>query len=110
MNVQLVYAPSDTHIWAESFDRNLSEAFSSPAELSRTIAKEVRIVVSPHAPQRHVNPEAHDAYLHLRYSWFGSNDASTLDHFEKAIQLQPDYAASRNSRNQVYFLAEGMGV
>jgi TolB-like protein/DNA-binding winged helix-turn-helix (wHTH) protein len=102
LNVQLVYAPSDTHIWARSYDRDLSEAFSLPAELSQTIAKEVRIAVAPPAPQRHINPEAHDAYLHGRYSWFGSNDASTLEYFEKAIQLQPDYAAAWSGLSDYY--------
>jgi TolB-like protein len=94
LNVQLVQGSSDTHIWAQSYDRDLIEALSLPAEVAQTIAKEAKIVVSPAAPQRHINPEAHDAYLHGRYSWFRGNDASTLDYFEKAIQLQPDYAAA----------------
>jgi TolB-like protein len=39
MTVQLIHAPSDTHVWAESYERNLSEAFSLPSELSRTHRK-----------------------------------------------------------------------
>ena len=41
MTVQLIYAPSDTHIWAQSYDRDSNEVFSLPTELSQTIAKEV---------------------------------------------------------------------
>jgi len=61
MTVQLIYAPSDTHVWAESYDRDSSEVFSLPTELSQPIAKEVKTAVSPAKPQRYINPEAHDA-------------------------------------------------
>jgi TolB-like protein/DNA-binding winged helix-turn-helix (wHTH) protein/Tfp pilus assembly protein PilF len=94
MTVQLIYAPTDTHIWAESYDRNPNEVFSLPSELSQTIAKEVKIAVSPTGPRRYINPEAHDAYLQGRYFWFGDNSERSREYFEKAIQLQPDYAAA----------------
>ena len=94
MTVQLIYAPSDTHIWAESYDRDLSEAFSLPSELSQTVAKEVKIAVAPTRPQRYINPDAHDAYIHGRYFWFNGDAERSQEYFEKAIQLQPDYAAA----------------
>jgi TolB-like protein/DNA-binding winged helix-turn-helix (wHTH) protein/Tfp pilus assembly protein PilF len=94
MTVQLIHAPSDTHIWAESYDRDSSEAFSLPSELSRTIAKEVKAVVSPATPQRKINPEAHDEYLRGHYLWYSMDNENSRKHFEKAIQLQPDYAAA----------------
>src|SRR5258706_10167556 len=62
MTVQMIHAPSDTHIWAESYDRDSSELFSLPSELSRTIAKEVKVAVAPASPLRNINPEAHDEY------------------------------------------------
>ena len=102
LTVQLIHAPTDTHIWAESYDRDLSAAFSLPSELSQTIAKEVRIAVSTPAPQPHINPEAHDAYLHGRYYWFSDNSAPSLQYFEKAIQLQPDYAAAWSGLSDYY--------
>ena len=94
MTVQLIYAPTDTHVWAESYDRDLSQAVALPTELSQTIAKEVRLAVSTPSLERHVNPEAHDAYLHGRYFWFNDNDGPALTYFQKAVQLQPDYAAA----------------
>ena len=105
MNVQLIYAPTDTHVWAESYDRDLSGAFSLPSELSQVIAKQVKTVTSTAPPQRYVNPEAHDAYLHGRYFWFSFNIAQTLPYFEKAIQLQPDYAAAWSGLADTYSLA-----
>jgi TolB-like protein/DNA-binding winged helix-turn-helix (wHTH) protein len=102
MTVQLIYAPLDTHIWAESYDRDLNEAVLLPSELSQTIAKEVRIAISPVSPPRPINPEAHDAYLRGRFFWFADNSAPTLEYFEKAIQLQPDYAAAWSGVSDYY--------
>ena len=107
MTVQLIYAPTDSHVWAESYDRDLNDAYSLPEELSRTIAKEVKAATSPTPPQRYVNPEAHDAYLHGRDFWFTFNVANTLPYFEKAIQLQPDYAAAWSGLADTYAI-DGM--
>jgi Tfp pilus assembly protein PilF len=50
--------------------------------------------VSPTGPRRYINPEAHDAYLQGRYFWFEDNTDRSQQYFEKAIELQPDYAAA----------------
>jgi TolB-like protein/DNA-binding winged helix-turn-helix (wHTH) protein/Tfp pilus assembly protein PilF len=102
VTVQLIYAPSDTHVWAESYDRDLNEIFSLPSELSQTIAKQVNSAVLPASPQRYINPEAHDAYLHGRYFWFGDNTRRSQEYFEKAIQIQPDYAAAWSGLADTY--------
>jgi TolB-like protein/DNA-binding winged helix-turn-helix (wHTH) protein len=101
LTVQLIYAPTDTHLWAESYDRDLNQAFSLPEELSATVAKEVKIVTSPAPPQRYINPEAHDAYLHGLQFWY-NNVRGGLPYFEKAIQLQPDYAAAWSGLADTY--------
>jgi TolB-like protein/DNA-binding winged helix-turn-helix (wHTH) protein len=107
MTVQLIYAPTDTHIWAESYNRDLNQAYTLPEELSQTIAKEVKAATSPAPTQRYINPEAHDAYLHGRYFWFTFNVPNTLPYFEKAIQLQPDYAAAWSGLADTYAI-DGM--
>jgi TolB-like protein/DNA-binding winged helix-turn-helix (wHTH) protein len=107
MTVQLIYAPTDSHVWAESYDRDLNHAYSLPEELSQTIAKEVKSATSPAPAQRYVSPEAHDAYLHGRYFWFTFNVSNTLPYFEKAIQLQPDYAAAWSGLADTYAI-DGM--
>jgi tetratricopeptide (TPR) repeat protein len=46
-------------------------------------------------PRRYINPEAHDAYLHGEFLWFTEDDtAQAQSYFEKAIELQADYAAA----------------
>ena len=105
MTVQLIYAPTDSHVWAESYDRDLNQAYSLPEELSETIAKQVKTATSPAPPPRYINPEAHDAYLRGRYFWFSFNVPKTLPYFEKAIQLQPDYAAAWSGLADTYATA-----
>ena len=106
MTVQLIYAPGDRHLWAESYDRDLDQAFLLPSELSRSIAKEVQAKTSASpAPARSINPEAHDAYLHGRYFWLTHSIPETLPYFQKAIQLQPDYAAAWSGLSDTYALA-----
>ncbi|MGA7927608.1 MAG: winged helix-turn-helix domain-containing protein [Candidatus Sulfotelmatobacter sp.] len=94
MTVQLIYAPADSHVWAESYDRDLNQAFSLPEELSQTVAKEVKAATSPAPAPRYINPEAHDAYLRGRFLWVAWDFPEAMTNFEKAIQLQPDYAAA----------------
>lgn len=102
MNVQLIHARSDTHLWAESYDRDLNEAMALPSVLSQTIAKEVKVAISPSQLARYVNPEAHDLYLRGRYFFFSDNDAPGLQYLQKAIELQPDYAAAWSALSDYY--------
>jgi len=102
VNLQLIYAPTDTHMWAQSYDRDLAGALSLPQELSQTIANEAKVVSAPGRPKRYIRPEAHDAYLQGRYYWFGSNYERSKEYFEKAIQLQPDYALAWDGLGDSY--------
>jgi TolB-like protein/DNA-binding winged helix-turn-helix (wHTH) protein len=102
VTVQLIRAANDSHIWAESYDRDFNDALSLPSELSRTIAKEIRIATSATSTQRYINPEAHDAYLRGRYFWFSDNNQRSQEYLERAIQIQPDYAAAWSGLADVY--------
>jgi TolB-like protein len=94
LNFQLIYAPGDTHIWAESYDRDMNDIYSLSSELSYTIARKVKPDISRAKAQRYVKPEAHDAYLRGRFFWFADDYLRSLDYMKKAIELQPDYAAA----------------
>lgn len=95
INAQLIYAPSDTHVWAESYDRDANDVFSLQGELAQSIAQQVGLTASasPHF-FRQINPEAHDTYLMGRYYWFAGNYDKSREYFQNAIRLQPDYAAA----------------
>ncbi|MGC2161679.1 MAG: winged helix-turn-helix domain-containing protein [Silvibacterium sp.] len=92
MTLQLIQGPSDTHMWAESYDRDANDVVSLPDEAAMAIAKRTNSTVPNHAQVRYVNPEAHDAYLRGRYLWFGGLNEEAYKYFERAVALQPDYA------------------
>jgi TolB-like protein/DNA-binding winged helix-turn-helix (wHTH) protein len=92
MTLQLIGAETDTHLWAESYDRSPNELAALPAEAARAIANHLHATVPAPAAGRYVNPEAHDAYLRGRYLWFRGQGEEAAKNFRKAVELQPDYA------------------
>jgi TolB-like protein len=89
ITAQLIDAASDTHLWAQSYDRSFDDALALPSELSRAVARETGLPVSSLSPPRAVNPAALDAYLHGHYLWF-SPGSGGLQYFLEAVHLQPD--------------------
>ncbi len=92
MTIQLIQGSSDTHVWAESYDRNANDVVSLPKEAAQTIAKKLNHAALQPSPTRYVAPEAHDAYLRGRYLWFAGKNEEAGKYFRKATELQPDYA------------------
>jgi TolB-like protein/DNA-binding winged helix-turn-helix (wHTH) protein len=92
MTIQLIQAPSDTHLWAESYDRNANDVVSLPSEAAQTIARRLSSVAPLPTTARFVRPEAHDAYLRGRYLWFMDHNDEAGKYFQRATELQPDYA------------------
>jgi TolB-like protein/DNA-binding winged helix-turn-helix (wHTH) protein len=91
MTIQLIQAPTDTHVWAESYDRDPKDIAALPREAALAIAHRLDSAVPSPAPARYVDPQAHDAYLHGRYLWFAGN-LTAEEYFRKAVEIQPDYA------------------
>jgi TolB-like protein/DNA-binding winged helix-turn-helix (wHTH) protein/Tfp pilus assembly protein PilF len=103
VTVQLVHAASDTHVWAQSYIRDSSDLLLLQQELAENVAKEVHSAALPPKPSgRRIAPEAHDAYLRGRYNWFTGHNETARESFEKAIQLQPDYAAAYSGLSDYY--------
>ena len=68
VNVQLIKAATDSHLWADMFDRKLTDIFSVESEVSKAIADQLRVHLSGREEQVIAarptdNPEAYDAYL-----------------------------------------------
>jgi TolB-like protein/DNA-binding winged helix-turn-helix (wHTH) protein/Tfp pilus assembly protein PilF len=108
ITAQLISAATDTHLWADSFDRDPGDVLALQSEVARAIAEQVRVAASPAEqqqlasgafadPEAHNNPEAYNAYLEGRYFFWRSNDENvrrSITYFEQAIQLDPSYAAA----------------
>jgi tetratricopeptide (TPR) repeat protein len=105
MTAQLIYAPADTNIWAESFDRDWADLGALQNELAEAIAKQVGARTSGlGSPELHINPAAHDAYLLGRYYWFNDEYEKSRGYFQKAIDIQPDYAAAWGGLADAYLM------
>ncbi len=92
MTIQLIQANTDTHLWAESYDRDTNDVVTLPTEAAQAIANRLNSAAPLPKPARYVSPEAHDAYLHGHYLWFSGQNDKAGEYFRKATELQPDYA------------------
>jgi tetratricopeptide (TPR) repeat protein len=100
ISVQLVDARRDQPIWSGFYDRDLRDLLTLQNELSREIAQQIRVQLTPRdeealARSRPIEPEALQAYLRGRYfqnKRIGWATARAIPEFERAIRLQPDYA------------------
>ena len=100
VNVQLIKAASDAHLWAEAYDRKLTDIFAVESEIAKTIAETLQAKLTGSeqhaiAPQPTENTEAHQLYLKGRYLWnrrTGENLKKALAYFEQAAEKDPNYA------------------
>jgi TolB-like protein/DNA-binding winged helix-turn-helix (wHTH) protein len=110
MTLQLIRADTDSHLWAESYDCGNKDVAALPEEAARDIAGRLHSSVASITPARYVNPEAHDAYLQGRYFWFAGDIDASFPYFEKATQLQPDYALAWAGLSSFYGAGAMFGV
>jgi len=102
VNVQLIRAASDSHLWAETFDRRVTDIFSVESEVAKTIADRLRAKLTGQEEQVIAarptdNPEAYDAYLRgLAYTLkTGNSPANTLaaqKYLKEAVRLDSKFA------------------
>src|SRR5205823_3155039 len=102
VNVQLIKAANDSHLWADTFDRKLTDIFSVESEVAKTIADQLRAHISGHEEQVITakptdNVEAYDAYLRgLAYSLkagnLPANAIGAQKYLREAVRLDPKFA------------------
>jgi TolB-like protein/DNA-binding winged helix-turn-helix (wHTH) protein/Tfp pilus assembly protein PilF len=95
VTVQLIQAASDRQLWAETYDRDMTDALLVEEEIAQAIAREIRVVAVP-VRAAAVNRDAFEAYLRARYYISQRSDADVkkaVAWYEKAIEADPAYAA-----------------
>ncbi|MCI0535148.1 MAG: tetratricopeptide repeat protein [Verrucomicrobiales bacterium] len=111
VTVQLIEAATDTHLWAETYQRELRDILTMQTEIARAIAREIHLTLSPGEQAalnvaRAVNPAAHEAYLRGRYFMQKQTDEDVrkaLSYFQQAIALDPSYAPAYADLSTVYW-------
>jgi tetratricopeptide (TPR) repeat protein len=102
ISTQLIEAPTDTHPWAESYERNMQDILALTSEVARAIASEIQVKLTPQeqtqlARARQVDPEAYENYLKGRFHWnkrTRDGVKKRAEIFQQAIEKDPTYAAA----------------
>jgi serine/threonine-protein kinase len=98
ITAQLIDGTNDSHVWAESYDRDLSDVLMVLSDVARSIAAEVELVLTPEQDRALTrssasNPELTEAYLLARHHWSRLEFSKALHLYEKCVALDPDFAA-----------------
>jgi tetratricopeptide (TPR) repeat protein len=107
-----VRATTDQQMWAESYERNLSDLIILEDEVSRNIAGQIRKQIAPRAAQQlaastSISPQAREDYLKGRYFWNLRSQAGYLkaiDYFQAAVDEDPEYAQAYAGSADAYAL------
>jgi TolB-like protein/class 3 adenylate cyclase/Tfp pilus assembly protein PilF len=104
VNVQLIKAANDSHLWADTFDRKLTDIFSVESEVAKAIADQLRAKLTGREEQVIAakptdNVEAYDAYLrglayNLRTANSSANSLGAQKYLREAVRLDPKFALS----------------
>src|SRR5437868_12537710 len=102
VNVQLIKAANDSHLWADTFDRKLTDIFSVESEVAKAIADQLRAHLTGQEEQVIAakptdNPEAYDAYLRglaytLKTADTTTNALGAQKYLREAVRLDPKFA------------------
>jgi len=111
VSVQLIEAAPEGHLWANSYDREVRDVLALYGEIARTVAREIRVTLTPQeetrlAGARAINPAANEAYLRGRY-FLNRRTKENIDKafadFQQAIDLDPAFAPAYASLSEVYY-------
>jgi TolB-like protein len=111
VNVQLVNAMTNAHLWAEIYDRKLTDIFAVESDIAKTIADtlQAKLTGSEMSAMLHAPTEdsvAHELYLKGRHFWGlrGENLLRAIDFYNQAIARDPNYALAYAGLGETYIL------
>ena len=117
ITVQLIDARTETHLWSEVYDKDISDIFSIQSEVAQTVARELKAVITPEAKRLiekvpTVNMEALDAYRIGKFHLEKLNRAdleTAMKFFELALERDPEFARAYSGVSMVWASRQQMG-
>jgi len=118
VNVQLINAVTDAHLWADIYDRKLTDLFAVESDIAKTIADTLQAKItglekSLISKTPTTNNEAYELYLKGRFFWnkrTGTDLRKAIDYFNQAIAKDPNYALAYSGLADSYLLLSPYGA
>lgn len=118
VNVQLIAAANDAHLWAETYDRKLTDIFAVESDIATTIAKMLQATLTGAekaaiAKRPTANREVYELYLKGRFFWNKRTAADlrkAIEYFNQALDKDPGYAAAYAGLTDAYLILSQYGA
>lgn len=120
ITAQLIRVSDESHLWAESYERGLHDVLEVQAEVSRAVAREIQIKLTPHEKERldpdktrTVNPQAHELYLRGRHFWNRRTEdgiRKSIECFEGALRHDPSLAVAYDGISDAHTMLACRGM
>ena len=108
ITAQLIQVSTDMHLWAEAYERDVSEVLDLQRAVATDIARRINAVVRPLDRPRIVQPEAYGLYLKGRDAFYQYTSAGwqrAIEHFNRAIERDPTFATAYSGLADTYVVA-----
>jgi TolB-like protein/DNA-binding winged helix-turn-helix (wHTH) protein/Tfp pilus assembly protein PilF len=110
VTAQLIYAPADRHLWAQTYERDLRDAPALQREVAEAIAYAVQAKFTPknesgQARNRQVDPQAYLEYLRGRLIWEQRTEEAldrSISYYDRALQIDPNFALAYAAEAEAY--------
>jgi TolB-like protein/Tfp pilus assembly protein PilF len=118
VNVQLINAMTDAHLWADTYDRKLTDIFAVETEISKTVVESLQAKLTGSeknliAKVPTTNPEAYELYLKGRFFWnkrTGADLRKAIEYFNQAIEKDRRYATAYSGLADSYVILSVFGA
>jgi TolB-like protein/Tfp pilus assembly protein PilF len=108
VTAQLIQVSTDMHLWADQYERDVSEILDLQRVLANDIARRINVFVKPLDRVPRVNPEAYGLYLKGRYAFYEYTSRGwqqAIEHFNRAIETDPAFALAYSALADTYLVA-----
>lgn len=117
ITAQLIQVSDQTHVWADSFDRQPEDVLALETDVAEVVARQINVRLSPRPAEQlaahPINPAAYEAYRKGRYFWYKRTEENLrkgIDYFNQAVTLDPAYAPAYVGLSDSYLMLAGRGL
>ena len=115
ITAQLIRAATDKHLWAQTYERDSRDILELQDEIATAIAQQIEARLGgpkPSIPARvaTVNPEAYETYLQANYEFDNGELPKSIDYYNEAVKLDPNYAPTYAHMARAYFFLAFFGA